>query len=430
MSKNDDVWEQLAKRHSILESVDQQGFHQISATHINELREARLMTKFDHKIQLPRIFQENDLTIQPNSRGTYLIGRFTSYQDLPADPSVHIEIVPFPQHIETINPDNLFSESIALLCAYNSGMIASLLGEESSLTVLGRMSTGRFRYFIDDIRNANRHSISVENSQCEIDSGFEGHRRFALIEAKNEGVSDFLIRQLYYPYRLWKPQTSKEVIPVFLSISDSVFSFYLYRFIEEAHYNSIELVSHRKFQIGTTDIELQDIVNMLNTTPVLQEPEGIPFPQSDSFSRIIDLLTQLQASQISLSQEDITTNHAFDTRQTQYYTNAGAYLGLIERKQSREQGVTYSLTEKGFRIMAKKFRARNLSLVEAVLQHGVFNQALQLYMQQGSRPLREQVEAIMRAANLEGLGRQTSTIPRRAQTVLSWMDWILGLTDR
>src|ERR1700680_94501 len=311
MSKNDDVWEQLAKRHSILESVDQQGFHQISATHINELREARLMTKFDHKIQLPRIFQENDLTIQPNSRGTYIIGRFTSYQDLPADPSMQIEIVPFPQHIETINPDNLFSESIALLCAYNSGMIASLLGEESSLTVLGRMSTGRFRYFIDDIRNANRHSISVENSQCEIDSGFEGHRRFALIEAKNEGVSDFLTRQLYYPYRLWKPQTSKEVIPVFLSISDSVFSFYVYRFIEEVHYNSIELLSHRKFQIGTTDIELQDIVNMLNTTPVLQEPKGIPFPQSDSFSRIVDLLTQLQASQPSLSQEDITTNHAF-----------------------------------------------------------------------------------------------------------------------
>jgi hypothetical protein len=109
------------------------------------------------------------------------------------------------------------------------------------------------------------------------------------------------------------------------------------------------------------------------------------------------------------------------SRQTQYYTNAGAYLGLIERKQSREQGVTYSLTEKGFRIMAKKFRARNLSLVEAVLQHGVFNQALQLYMQQGGRPLREHVEAIMRAANLEGLGRETSTIPRRAQTVLSWM---------
>src|SRR5271155_4895143 len=118
MSKNDAFWEQLVERHGILENVDQNGFHEISAAHINLLREARLMTKFDHKIQLPRIFQANDLTIQPNSRGTYVIGRFSSYQDLPDDPAVPIEIVPFPPDIETINPDNLFSESIALLCAY------------------------------------------------------------------------------------------------------------------------------------------------------------------------------------------------------------------------------------------------------------------------------------------------------------------------
>jgi hypothetical protein len=430
MSKNDAAWEELISRHHILENIDQKGFHEISATHINVLREARLMTKFDHKIQLPKIFQENLLTIQPNSRGTYVIGRFTSYQDLPDAPSLPIEIVQFPSDIETINPDNLFSESIALLCAYNSGMIASLLGEESSLTVLGRMSTGRFSYFIDDVRNSRKYRISVENSQCEIDSGFEGHSQFALIEAKNEGVSDFLVRQLYYPYRLWKPQITKDVVPIFLSISDSVFSFYVYRFIEDAHYNSIELLSHRKFQIGTTNIELEDIVKMLNSTPVLPEPESIPFPQSDSFSRIVDLLTQLYASQPSLSQEDITTNHAFDTRQTQYYTNAGAYLGLIERRQSREQGVTYSLTKKGSAIMAKKLRARNLSLVQAVLEHDVLNQTLRLYMQQGVRPSREQVEAIMRAANLQGLGKESSTIPRRAQTVLAWIDWIIELTRR
>lgn len=429
MSKNDAAWEELFKRHSILESIEKNGSHQISATQINVLREARLMTKFDHKIQLPTIFQENSLTIQPNSRGTYVIGRFASYQDLPDNSLLPIEILPFPDNIETINPDNLFSESMALLCAHNSGMIADLLGEESSLTVLGRMSTGRFSYCINDIKSGHWHGISVENSQCEIDGGFEGHKRFALIEAKNEGVDDFLIRQLYYPYRLWKPQVTKEVLPIFLSISDSVFSFYVYRFAEEAHYNSIELVSHRKYQIGTTDIELEDIVKTLNNTAILPDPKGIPFPQSDSFSRIIDLLTQLYAAQ-SLSQEDITTNHAFDTRQTQYYTNAAAYLGLIERKQSKEHGVAYSLTEKGSKIMGKKHRARNLSLVQAILEHGVFHQTLRLYMDKGAKPVREQVEAIMREANLEGLGKESSTIPRRAQTVLAWMEWIVELTQR
>jgi hypothetical protein len=429
MSKNDAFWEQLVERHGILKNVDQNGFHEISAAHINQLREARLMTKFDHKIQLPRIFQANDLTIQPNSRGTYVIGRFSSYQDLPNDSSMPIEIVPFPSDIETINPDNLFSESIAILCAHNSGMISELLGEETALTVLGRMSTGRFTYYINELKHDRRHSISVANAQCEIDSGFEGHRQFVLVEAKNELVDDFLIRQLYYPYRLWKPQTTKAVVPIFLSISDSVFSFYIYRFVEEAHCNSIELLSHRKFQIGTTDIELQDIVNLLNSVTVLPEPDGIPFPQADSFSRIIDLLTQLHASQPFLSQEDITTNHAFDTRQTQYYTSAGAYLGLIE-KQRREKGVTYSLTAKGSSIMANKLRPRNLLLVQSILEHGVFNQGLRMYLDRGIRPLLDQVEDIMREAHLRGLSREGTTIPRRAQTVLAWIDWIIELTRR
>ena len=186
MSKNDAAWEELFKRHSIIDSVNCRGFHSISATQINALREARLMTKFDHKIHLPKIFQDNKLTIQPNSRGTYVIGRFASYHELPDYSSSPLEIIPFPPDIETISPDNLFSESMALLCAYNSSMIANLLGEESSLTVLGRMSTGKFSYFINDIGNTSRHSISVENSQCEIDSGFEGQKRFALIKASKK----------------------------------------------------------------------------------------------------------------------------------------------------------------------------------------------------------------------------------------------------
>jgi len=54
MSKNDAFWEELVERYGILKNVDQNGFHEISAAHINQLRGARLMTKFDHKIQLPR----------------------------------------------------------------------------------------------------------------------------------------------------------------------------------------------------------------------------------------------------------------------------------------------------------------------------------------------------------------------------------------
>src|SRR5688500_16839639 len=120
-SKNDVAWETLFNTHSILKEVDAKGFFEISSASINKLREARLMTKFDHHIQLPIIFKDNGLSIQPNTRGTYLIGRFSSYIELPPDDTIPIEFVPFPPGLDTINPQDLYSESSALLCAYNTG---------------------------------------------------------------------------------------------------------------------------------------------------------------------------------------------------------------------------------------------------------------------------------------------------------------------
>lgn len=231
---------------------------------------------------------------------------------MPTGDDVAIEELPFPAELETINPQDLYSESSALLCAYNAGILDRLLQEAVSLTVMGRMSTGRFDYHINETRSGRPFEIRVENSQCEIDSGFEGPNVFAIVEAKNETVNDFLVRQLYYPYRLWAGRTRKEVIPVFLSYSNDVFSFYVFRFSTLANYNSIELVEQRKYQIGTSDIELQDIVVALERVRVLPEPDGVPFPQADSFNRVVDLLTQLHATG-GMSQEDITTNHAFES---------------------------------------------------------------------------------------------------------------------
>jgi hypothetical protein len=428
-SKNDAAWEELFQRHRILDHVNADGVFQISAAAINEIREARLMTKFDHYIQLPTVFKQNDLTIQPNTRGTYLIGRFRSYLDLPTADDVEIEAVAFPREFETLNPQDLYSESAALLCAYNSGILEQLLNEPVALTVLGRMSTGRFNYFINESQTGRAIEVNVQNSQCEIDSGFEGSNVFALIEAKNELVNDVLVRQLYYPYRLWSGKTRKHVVPIFLSYSNDVFSFYVFRFGDLANYNSIELITRKRYQIIPNEIELQDLIDAMQRIQVQPEPVGVPFPQADSFPRIIDLLSQVHAAG-TISQEDITTNHAFDVRQTQYYTNAGRYLGLIEISRSRDEGVKYSLTNRAAQIMARPPAARNLALAETILEHQVFNDTARDYLRQAGRPSFDEVITIMRQADL-GLDREgTTTIPRRAQTVLAWVDWMMRLTRR
>ncbi|MDQ3816156.1 MAG: hypothetical protein M3362_00520 [Acidobacteriota bacterium] len=390
------------------------------------------MTKFDHQLNLPSIFKDNDLTIQPNSRGTYLIGHFESYKQLippPDDDADDIEIVPFPDEIETIDPTNLYSESAALLCALNTGIIHNVLEEDAvALTVLGRMSTGKFSYRINDTRRGTPYEIKVENAQLEIDSGFEGERSFAVVEAKNTNIEDFLIRQLYYPYRLWADKTRKDVMPVFMTFSNDIFSFYVYRFTDDNLYNSIELVRRKRYQIGELDIELKDIVKALDATRVGPEPSGVPFPQADSFDRIVDLLTRLKGVGV-MSRDEITDYYAFDPRQTSYYTSAAKYLGLVDGKRDKELGAVFFLTKEGAAIMGmKQTRQRNLALVKAILSRRVFNKALRQTLNQGATVTTHEAVDIMKAATLDNMN--LSTIPRRASTVVGWVNWIVRLQKR
>jgi hypothetical protein len=151
-SKNDLAWEILFKEEKIVEKVKQNGCCYISSSKINEQREARLMTKFDHAIKLPKIFRDNGLTIQPVSRGGYVIGAFESYFQFPKNLAPEVLYRELPPHIKTIDPSVIYSESSAILCAFLSEMIDDVLGEKTDFTIFGRMSTGKFKYQIQDTR--------------------------------------------------------------------------------------------------------------------------------------------------------------------------------------------------------------------------------------------------------------------------------------
>jgi hypothetical protein len=422
----DNAWEELFRRRRILEEVNRRGVHQISSGEINELHEARLMTKFDHYAQLPAIFKRNQLTIQPNTRGTYLIGRFDSYENVTDNPSLPVEWAPFPRRIKTIDPSNLYSESAVLMCAYYTGIIDSVLRREARLTVFGRQAAGRFDYRIRNKQTGELHEIKVEGAQVEIDAGFEGDDTFAIVEAKNEVVTDFHVRQLYYPYRAWLPRTRKRIVPIFLYYSNasSVFSLHVFRFRDPLLYNSIELMEQRKFRVVPSDIGVVDIVDSLNHARPGPEPPGVPFPQADSFDRVVDLLTQLYGASGALTHDHITSNYDFDSRQTRYYTDAAMYLGLVERS-GRGQQATYTLTGRGAAIMAMQPRARNLALVECIVQRKVFRQTLRVYLERGEKPPREQVEEYIGRARPEL--RSADTVSRRTTTVLSWAGWVMSL---
>ena len=423
MSKTDTYWKELFNKYSILEKIEAKGSFEITSRQINEYWESRLMTKFDQKANLPELFQKNNLSILPQTRGSYIIADFNAYKDIEYKKETVDTSLPFPDGIVTIDPQNLYSESVALNCAYLSGLIDSIAGENTVHTINGRMSTLSFDYQIHTKRNRT-FNMCVNNSQCEIDGGYEGPTKVVLVEAKNFQTTDFLIRQLYYPYRLWKQKTTKEIVPVFMTFSNDVFSFFVFRFDNPVNYSSIILTEQKHYSLISENISLGELISLHANTKIIPDL-NVPFPQADSFERVVDLLGLLATTE--LSKEDITSNYDFDKRQTDYYTNAGIYLSLIEKRAEKSE-IKYYLTEAGRKIMSQRGKNKYLSLARTMLRHKVFHRLFHKCLNASSPATPTMAQETMRECDLYNV-RGASTYFRRSQTVAKWINWILRLQN-
>jgi hypothetical protein len=422
LTKNDKAWMQLFEKHNILDRINNYGQFEITSNQINEFREARLMTKFDHRINLPKLFLKDDLSILPVTRGSYIISKFDAYRNF-EQTNDEIIMAKFPEYIQSIDHENITSEAMAINCAYASNILADFLDDEELMpTVNGRMGSDCFSFNILNTHTNSDMSIKVANSQIEIDGGYEGLNQLAIIEAKNFVSEDFLIRQLYYPYRLWSGKVTKKITPVFLVYTNGVFSLFEYKFCEPYNYNSLILIKQKNYSIDAVAISLDDIIKVLRQVSHISEPE-IPFPQANSFKRVISLCELL--SQNEMTKEDITSNYAFDPRQTNYYTDAGRYLGLIDKTREDDK-IVFSLTSSGREIFCSKYKPRQIKLVEAILKHRVFAKSLQLYLNNLQTPTIKEITVIMKECNLFNI-ESDETFMRRASTVTGWLNWIIEL---
>lgn len=422
MTMNDAAWQILFDKYNILDAVRNQGEFVISASQIKEFREPRLMTKFDHKVNLPSIFARNNLAILPVTRGDYVISSFSAYKEFES-PSDEVQRISIPAHIQSLMPQFLVSEAIALNCANACGILSDFLEDDELVsTVSGRMSSGEFNFNIDTASGTK--SIAVNNSQIEIDAAYEGIQYLSLFEAKRDLSDDFLVRQLYYPYRVWSNRVTKPVKPVFLIFSNGVFNLYQYQFSDPQSYNSLQLVKQKNYVIAT-EICLADIENLLSNVVEVQEPD-ISFPQANSMTRIINLVELLYEK--PMTKQDITSEYAFDERQTNYYTDAGRYLGLIDKCHDDDRNILFQLSPQGRYIMGLEYKARQLAIVSQILSHKVFRETLKLHLQCGEMPDAQTIVQIMKNASLYNV-EADSTYFRRSSTVVGWVNWILSIID-
>lgn len=421
-SKNDRGWQLIFDKYKIKDRILKEGYFEISAKEINEFREARLMTKFDHKSQLPKLFSQNNLSILPISRGGYIIGSFETFCEFNID-DVEVTPIEFPTFLESLDYKDITSESTAINCAFVAKILHDFTGEDNLLpTVSGRMSSSTFVF---DINSGNGvFTVNVGNSQVEIDGGYEGDNSLNLIEAKNYLSNDFLVRQIFYPYKLWSNKVQKKVRPIFLTYSNGVFHLREYRFTNINHYNSLILVKHKKYVVQEGSFNLEMLSEILDKTKSVNEPKT-PFPQADSFERVINLCELLNQREF-LTKEDITENYDFDSRQTDYYSNAGKYLGLIEiGKDHITKQVGCYLTRLGKQVFNLNLFDRQKEFVKLIVLHSAFKHTLKSYLENGEIPTKEEIVEIMKRSKLYNINSST-TYFRRASTIIGWINWIMS----
>lgn len=417
-------WEEIFKDYPIINAVKNEGYFHITSSQINRYHEARLMTKFDFQDQLPRIFKDNSLAILPITRGSYIIGRFNLFEKIVNNRNIKTIGAKKPNHIEAIDIENISSETTALLCANICEILTSFFEEESITHVIGgRMGSGDFDFEISNLK------VKVSKSQIEIDGGFESETSIYLIEVKNLIHDDFLIRQVYYPYRVWTKKLeersiNKKVRNIFLTYSDGVFHLREYVFRNMNKPDSIEMIREGKYSIVKDSLSLDRLQDIVDNAVFVQEPY-VPFPQSNDIDKTINLCELLYYKNAEMSKEEIAQEFRFVPRQADYYGNSAKYFGLVNYSNDRK----YSLTSLGKNIFGKPIEQRQFELVSLIMKYEPFNLVMKSYLDKGVCPSVDHVKFLIKDCDLHGVGKDTTTFGRRCSTVISWTNWILDRVE-
>ena len=421
-TKNERAWNQLFIQNNYLLNLEQTPYIEVTANQINTVREARLMTKFDHSCQLPSLFQKYHLSILPLSRGAYALGRFNLFhpfeQFLPQHQTIRIA---FPAYLESLNDHTINSEAVAIHVAYAAKILNDFTNETALYpTISGRMGAGEFDFLITDT-NKTMLTLHVENAQIEIDAGYESDKALYLIEAKNHLADDFIVRQLYYPYRLWSERVKKPVRLLYLVYSDGIYYLYEYAFTDPRCYNSIYCVKKQRYVLDDGLLSLTELKRLLTSTPLVLESDREPFPQADSFERLINLC-EILLEQEHLSKEDIAENYGFAYRQANYYVAAGRYLGWLEEREFNGQK-EIMLSPKARTCFQLPLAARRRRIIASILEHELFRNGLELFFHDATTvPILTAVCTLLQKA-MPTLSPVTTK--RRAYTLIAWVRWIL-----
>lgn len=430
MSTQKSNWENLFPKFQILENIKQNGFHEITATDFKSQNlEPRLLTKFDHSFQLPKIMQENSLSIIPINTSTWRIGPYKSFVDLPIKESSNEILIKksIPSWLESLTIEMLTGEGAVLNAASASGIIEDFCETEMVSTISGKGRSGNFNFRIND-SSGNSQEIEVTGTQIEIDGGFESRKSLHLFEVKKRYASDLNMRQLYFPLRVWASRVKKPVSTIYMTYVGNVYNIFEYEFSDLNDYSSGFLRKKQSYLLANelpTEFEVRKIAEeSLNRHR--GEDTSTPYPQADNIDRLFELLEFLSLQ--PRTPVEIAEEYEFDKRQSDYYFNALKFLGLARNAKASDGEPQRELSDLGQKIVNLPYKEKVLEIAKLMMS---IKPVAKIYLDSlQTREFPGLEYAIREMTESKYVARLSQeTLKRRAQTTISWARWLHGLPN-
>jgi hypothetical protein len=384
--------------------------HFITADEIKAITgaEPRVMAKIDAAADLPDVFRRNGYFILPVKNGRYAIVRGEGFHPLepvgtPAEK--HVSRVRF--HLTTAARGA--GEMQYLDYSFYSGAIEKIIGKSPLYqSIRGREYSRAFQFRV------NRTPLRAASVQFEVDSGLEGKDSIVLIEAKIKTPVDFIVRQLFYPFRHFSlVSPDKQIIPVFFTYepADMVYHFWIYEFTDPSDYNSIRLKEARSLKILIRkEFELHDI----KSRGIARKKDLIP--QANDLNKVIELVFKVNEGVDNY--RSIAGHFHFNERQSSYYREAAEALGLICSLDNK-----YRLTDTGKELVSLPAEQRNRFMVDLLSDFDLIKEGLGILQAKNKLTAPDLERIISRRRKLSG-----TTVSRRAGSLSAWFKWIAETT--
>lgn len=326
ISALDGAWESLFDRLGLLSRIREEGVVRLTGAELGDAADPRLMGELERSGQLPALLRRSGMSLLPLGPEEWAVGLLDTHRCVScADARTR----PVPETgLVSLERDRLYSTDTLLRFCLCGGIFDELLGGRAYPTAAGAMPSGRFSFRVRSTAAPGQaYSLCADRAPSGIDCVLESRDALCLCAARGTAAEALPICRLYYPYRTGGRAPDKPVHPRVSGAERRPAAPVPLAFSDEGDLSSLSLVSHTAYTFADESITVAHVRQLWQSTRPAPEPD-LPFPQADTFPRVIDLLGALWEGPLERAQ--IPLLREIDARQADYYIHAAQYLGLAD----------------------------------------------------------------------------------------------------